>query len=196
MAIPFHCRCGTVQGEIEPGAVYARAVCYCRDCQAFARALGREREALDPNGGTDVVAMLPAGLRFTAGRGQVACLSLSPKGLLRWHSACCDTPIGNTSRNPRLPYVGVLASCLADTANLDAALGPPRIALNTASALGEVAATPVRAALGILRIMSGVLRAKLSGRHGDNPFFDAATSRPIAEPRVLTRQERADAEHP
>jgi hypothetical protein len=196
MAIPFHCRCGTVQGEIEPGAVYARAVCYCRDCQAFARALGCEQEALDPNGGTDVVAMLPAGLRFTAGRGQVACLSLSSKGLLRWHSACCDTPIGNTSRNPRLPYVGVLASCMADVAALDAAIWPPRIALNTASALGEVAATPVRAAIGVVRIMSGVLRAKLSGRHRANPFFDAATSRPIAEPRVLTRQERADAEHP
>lgn len=195
MAIPFHCRCGTVQGEIEPGAVYARAVCYCRDCQAFARALGRGQEVLDPNGGTDIVAMLPAGLHFTAGIEQVACLSLSPKGLLRWHSACCNTPIGNTSRDPKLPYVGVLARCM-DVAPgvLDAAIGPPRIALNTASARGQVAATPVRAALGIVRIMWGVLRAKLSGRHRDNPFFDAATSRPMAEPRVLTRQERAEAE--
>lgn len=188
MAIPFHCRCGTVQGEIEPGAVYARAVCYCRDCQAFARALGREQEVLDPNGGTDIVAMAPDGLRFTAGSGQVACLSLSPKGLLRWHSACCNTPIGNTSRDPKLPYVGVLARCMDVAPDvLDAAIGPPRIALNTASARGEVAATPVRAAFGIVRIMWGVLRAKLSGRHRDNPFFDPATSLPMAEPRVLTR---------
>lgn len=195
MAIPFRCRCGRLQGEIEPAAAYARAVCYCRDCQAFARALDREQDVLDPKGGTDMVAMLPAGVRFTAGHDQVACLSLSPKGLLRWHSACCQTPFANTPRDPKLPYVGVLASCMAgEPGTLDAAFGPPRIALNTASARGEVAATPVRTALGIVRIMWGVLRARLGGRHRDNPFFDPATSQPVVEPRVLTRQQRAEAE--
>lgn len=195
MTIPFHCRCGTLQGQIEPADAYTRAVCYCRDCQAFARALGREQDVLDASGGSDIVAMLPAGVRFTAGREQVVCLSLSPKGLLRWHSACCNTPIGNTSRSPKLPYVGVLSSCMAGAPGaVDAAFGPPRIALNTGSARGEVAATPVRTVLGVMRIMWGVLRARLSGRHRDNPFFDMATSQPVAEPRVLTRQERAEAE--
>ena len=102
MAIAFRCRCGKLQGEIEPAAAYLRAVCYCSDCQAFARALDREKDALDPNGGTDVVALRPDGLRFTAGREQVTCLSLSPKGLLRWHSACCRTPFANTPREPKL----------------------------------------------------------------------------------------------
>ena len=195
MAVTFRCRCGALQGRIEPADAYARAVCYCRDCQAFARALDREPDALDPQGGTDIIAMLPAGLRFTEGRGQLTCLSLSPKGLLRWHSACCNTPIGNTSRSPTMPYVGVLTTCIAaEPRVLDATFGPPRIALNTASARGEVAATPVRAVLGVMRIMWGVLRARLNGRYRDNPFFDMATSQPVSGPRVLTQQERAEAE--
>lgn len=195
MAISFRCRCGALQGEVEPAAAYLRAVCYCRDCQAFARALDREQDVLDSKGGTDIVALRPSGVRFTAGREQVACLSLSPKGLLRWHSACCRTPFANTPRDPKLPYVGVLASCMAaEPGALDAAFGPRRMALGTDSARGEVAATPVRTVLGVVRIMWGVLRARLSGRHRDNPFFDMATAQPVAEPRVLTRQERAEAE--
>ena len=195
MAISFRCRCGKLQGEIEPDAAYLRAVCYCRDCQAFARALDREQDVLDPKGGTDIVALRPSGVRFTTGRDQVACLSLSPKGLLRWHSACCQTPFANTPRDPKLPYVGVLASCMAgDPGTLDAAFGSPRMALGTDSARGEVAATPVGTTLGVVRIMWGVLWAKLGGGQRANPFFDMATSQPIVEPRVLTRQERAEAE--
>lgn len=193
MTIPFRCQCGTLQGDIEPTAAYARAVCYCRDCQTYARALERE-DVLNPAGGSDIVAMWPAGWRFSAGREQVACLSLSPKGLLRWHSACCNTPIANTPRNPKLPYAGVLAGCIAEAPGaLDATVGPARIALNTGSARGEVAATPMRAALGLVRILWGMLRARLSGRHRTNPFFDVASGRPVAEPRVLTREERTAA---
>lgn len=194
MTIPFRCRCGKLQGQVESADAYARAVCYCRDCQAFARVLEREQDVLDAHAGTDIVAMLPAGLRFGAGEEQLACLSLSPKGPLRWYSACCNTPIGNTSRNPKLPYVGMLSSCMeGESGVLDASFGPSRIALNTGSARGEVAATPVRAVFGVMRIMWGVLRARLGGRYRDNPFFGMATLQPLTEPRVLTRQQRAEA---
>jgi hypothetical protein len=193
MTIPFQCRCGALRGEIEPRDAYVRATCYCSDCQTFARALGRGQDALDLDGGTDIVAMLPAGFRIIAGSEQLACLSLSPKGLLRWHSACCDTPIANTPRDPKLPYVGVLGSCMAGSADaLDAAFGPSRIALNVSSAQSEVKATPLRSGIGLLRIFSGVLRAKLNGRFRDNPFFRHGTSEPASEPRILTREERAE----
>lgn len=192
MPIPFQCRCGTLRGEIEPRDAYIRATCYCSDCQTFARALGRDRDVLDPKGGTDIVAMLPAGFRITAGSEQLACLSLSPKGLLRWHSACCNTPIANTPRSPKLPYAGVLGSCMAGGPEaLDAAFGPSHIAFNVASAQGEVKATPVHTGVGLLRIMWGVLRARISGRSRDNPFFRRGTSDPVSEPRILTREERA-----
>src|SRR3546814_16973924 len=108
MSIGFQCRCGSLRGEIEPRHAFLRARCYCLDCQAFAHALGRGHETLGGQGGSDVVAMLPAGLRFTAGSEHLACLSLSPQGLLRWHASCCNTAIANTPRNPKFPYVGVL----------------------------------------------------------------------------------------
>ena len=191
MAIPFQCRCGALRGEIEPRDAYARARCYCRDCRAFARVLGRE-DVLDAHGGVDIVAMLPAGLRFTDGAAQLACLSLGPKGLLRWHARCCGTPIANTPRDANVAYAGMLGSCLEQEA-LAAAVGPSRIALNVASARGPVAATPLRTTLGVLRIMRGILFARLRGRHRHNPFFVAGTAQPVAEPRVRTRAERAAA---
>lgn len=191
MAIAFHCRCGSLRGEIEPGNVYARATCYCPDCQAFARTLERD-DVLDAEGGTDIVAMLPAGVRFTAGVEQLACLSLSPQGLLRWYARCCNTPIANTPRNPRMPYAGILGHCVNGSA-LATALGPSRIALNVKSARGQVSSTPLRTLVGVMRIMRGVLVARLGGRHRDNPFFAADPPRPIAEPRVLTLAERTAA---
>ena len=179
-----------MRGEIDPRNVYARATCYCRDCQAFARALGRE-DVLDGEGGTDIVAMLPAGVRFTAGIEQLACLSLSPKGLLRWYARCCDTPMANTPRDPKVAYVGILAHCLeGDRHELATAVGSSRIALNLKSARGQVAPTPLRTLLGVIRIMRGVLGARLRGRYRDNPFFAGQPPRPIAEPRVLTLAER------
>lgn len=188
--IPIRCRCGTLQGEIAPRDVYARATCYCRDCQAFARVLGRE-DVLDSHGGTDILPMLPAGLRLTAGSEHIACLSLGPRGLLRWHSACCDTPIANTPRDPKMPYVGVLACCVTGgTEVLDASFGPPRAALHARSALGQVKATPLLTGVGVVQIMWGMLRARLRGRHLDNPLFDAGTHQPVTTPRVLTREER------
>lgn len=190
MGIAFHCRCGSLRGEIEPRNVYARATCYCRDCQAFARSLQRE-DALDAEGGTDILAMLPAGVRFTDGIDQLACLSLSPKGLLRWYSRCCDTPMANTPRDPKMPYVGILGHCLqVDPDALASAVGPSRISLNAKSARGQVSSTPLRTFVGVMRIMLGVLVARFSGSHRDNPFFIDDPPRPIAEPRVLTLAER------
>ena len=194
MAVPFQCACGSVRGEVEPRAAYGRVTCYCRDCQAFARTLGRAGDVLDEHGGTDIVAMQPAGLRFTEGEDHVVCLSLSPKGTLRWHSACCDMPIANTGRNPKLPYVGLLAAGIsAAGADVDASFGRRRMVVNAGSAVGEVQSTRLRTALGVARVIAGVLAAKLRGGHRGNPFFAPDGTRPRAEPRILTREERAAA---
>lgn len=192
MTVAIRCRCGTLQGHVEPQQAYARAACYCRDCQAFARFLGREAEVLDANGGTDIVATLPASLRFTSGLDQLACMSLSPKGVLRWYAACCRSPIANTPRDPGIAYVGVVGDCLAaERGEKDAAFGPLRIALNAKSALGEVASTPLASFAGVLRIMRGLLGARLRGRHRDNPFFDPGSGEPVRTPHVLDKAARA-----
>jgi hypothetical protein len=51
-------------------------------------------------------------------------MSLGPKGLLRWYADSCRTPIGNTPRNPKLSYVGLVHGCLVGTpAEMDAVGG-------------------------------------------------------------------------
>ena len=53
--LPICCRCGHVRGiarEVSPSAGF-RFVCYCKDCQAFARFLDRP-DVLDAAGGTDI----------------------------------------------------------------------------------------------------------------------------------------------
>lgn len=184
------CRCGQVQGELDPRRAYARVTCYCRDCRAYARWLGGEG-LLDAAGGTDIVAMGPDGLRFTRGMDKLACMSLSPRGLLRWYAACCRTPLGNTPRNPTMFYLGVPTQGIAEPAEtVDAVFGPcHRIVLETQSATGAV--KPTRLALfgGTLRIFAGLIGARLRGRR-NALLFDAGEGRPIREPEVLSLEQR------
>ncbi|HET8746610.1 MAG TPA: DUF6151 family protein [Ramlibacter sp.] len=138
MAHRFQCACGKLQGEIRQPRHGVRAVCYCRDCQAYAHLLQRADQVLDASGGTDVVATPASNVAITAGREQLACVSLSPRGLLRWYAACCGTPIANTPRNWKLPYVGLVHTCLHQPDPLERSF--PRVALrvNTKSAHGPV----------------------------------------------------------
>lgn len=104
MDMPFRCDCGSLKGRLETRRSAGRARCYCRDCQAYARYLGREQALLDGNGGTEIIACVPGGVQFTVGVDRLACVSLGERGLLRWHAQCCRTPIGNTPRgSPQRP---------------------------------------------------------------------------------------------
>jgi hypothetical protein len=191
MSIRLRCRCGKLQGEVDETRVAARAVCYCKDCQAFARFLKAEDVVLDSAGGTEVEASLPVAVRFTAGLENLACMSLSPQGIYRWYASCCHTPVGNTPRDPKMPYVGLVRTCLdASAEDLDRALGRARFTANTGSAHGKVKATPLRAVFAVARIGAALLRARIGGSYRDNPFFDGAGA-PLRTPRVLTREERA-----
>jgi len=55
----LQCRCGTIKGWVGDTQSANRVVCYCRDCQAFARFLGQGSETLDAQGGSDVIQTLP-----------------------------------------------------------------------------------------------------------------------------------------
>lgn len=189
VTMQLQCRCGAVKGEMETARAYTRATCYCKDCRAYARFLGQPG-VLDASGGTDVVATAPAGVRITAGSEQIACMSLSPKGLLRWYASCCRTPLGNTSRDPKMPYVGLVTVCFAAAPEVvDAAFGPAgRIVLNTKSATAPVSPTTLGFIAGGLRIFSGLISARLR-RERATPFFDDS-GRPLREPEVISREQR------
>jgi len=180
MSIRLQCRCGKLQGAIDESGTYARATCYCKDCQAYAHWLGSPG-LLDANGGTDIVAMAPSKLHFTRGEEHLACVTLTGR-TLRWYAACCRTPLGNTARSPKVHYVGVPATCLAPAEAVDAVVGPAgRARANTGSATGRVRPTPIGMALAGARVAAGVLRARMRGlRH--TPFFDDASGRPVRPP--------------
>ena len=175
---------------MDTGRAYARATCYCKDCRAFARYLGQPG-VLDDRGGTDIVATAPAAVRFTAGSEHVTCMSLSPKGLLRWYASCCRTPLGNTPRDPKVLYAGLVTACFdAAPPAVDEAFGSrDRIVLNAGSATAPVRATPLAFLTGGLRILTGLIGARLR-RERTSPFFDAS-GRPLRKPEVISREQRA-----
>ena len=193
MTLPLKCRCGAVRGEMQPGRAYTRATCYCKDCRAYSRFLGQPG-VLDEAGGTDVVPTAPATVRLTNGVEHVACMSLSPKGTLRWYAACCHTPLGNMSRNTGIPYLGLVTSCLdATPQQLDATFGPARrCVINTASATSPVRARPLAFVRGGLGILAGMLAARVRGERG-SPFLDQ-DGQLLREPEVISREQRRELE--
>ena len=191
MTLELRCRCGKVQGTVDTHRAYARATCYCHDCQMYARHLNQSG-MMDAHGGTDIVAMNPQAVTFTAGEEHIAGVCLHEGGLLRWYAGCCRTPLANTPRDGKVAYVGVVAACLPDKAGLEAAFGSrDRIVLNAGSAMGEVRATPLAMAAGGLRIAGGILMAKLRGEV-PSLFFDAS-GQPHRTAHPLSPQERESA---
>ncbi len=198
--LPLRCSCGALRG-VARGVSAARGnrlLCYCDDCQSFAHFLGRADESLDTQGGTDIFQMSPARLEIAQGADQLACMRLTPKGLLRWYASCCRTPIGNTLHTPGVPFVGLILAC-ADPAgpSRDEALGPVRARVNTGFAKGDRAhlgANSRGSALILLRFGAIVLLARVRGAHKRSPFFDPRTGEPRAVPRVLSEQELREVE--
>jgi hypothetical protein len=189
---PLQCRCGTVRGVVSHRRRAVRAVCYCRDCQTFARWLGHPELTLDRDGGSDVIATAPGEVRFTDGLDSIACMSLSPRGLLRWYASCCRTPLGNTPRQRTTSYVGLLHDALAvDGASLDDTFGPILVRVQTDSAWNPVQRpSPWTALRSITGVVASILGARITGRYRHTPFFEA-DGKPIRTPLVIEPTERA-----
>jgi hypothetical protein len=197
--LPLRCACGALRGvlrAIEPAKVN-RVVCYCDDCQTFAHALGRA-DVLDPNGGSDIVQTSPARFEITAGAEHLACLRLREGGLLRWHTHCCRTPIGNTLAT-NVPFVGLIrGGCLdADEGGpTDAAIGPVRGRIQSRFARGD--RSGLRAHDGwstwmMIQVVRIILTARLRGDQRRSPFF-RPTGEIAVTPRVLSADELRSAE--
>ncbi|RYY98400.1 MAG: hypothetical protein EOO24_18560 [Comamonadaceae bacterium] len=170
----FQCRCGTVQGEIAHAQHGVRGTCYCTDCQAYAHVLGDVQRLLDAHGGTGIVAIRSADVRFTAGKEALACSSLSPRGLLRWSASCCNTPIANTPRTWKMPYAGMLEACLDRPDPVDRSWPVVQMRLNTKTAKGSPPpAEGFRGGLRFAGLMARIIRARLAGGYRTTPFFDA-----------------------
>lgn len=184
------CQCGGVQGSFTRSGRAIRLLCYCHDCQGFAHQLGQAKRVLDRRGGLDVLLTLPKNLTFTQGADQLACLRLTPGGLLRWHTRCCSTLIGSTLASPKLSFMGLSNTCLDLSAqSLDDVLGPVTAWSFTRGARGSP--RPTESGRGRLQAFAllSILRARLNGDYRHTPFFRPDTGAPVATPRVLTSEE-------
>lgn len=187
------CGCGKLRGVVSgvSPARGCRVVCYCDDCQAFARFLGRPG-VLDEWGGTDLFQVAPSSLTVEGDLSALACVRLSNRGMHRWYCGECKTPLGNTL-GPRVPFVGLIHSfCDHDAPGQgrDDVLGPPIGHVKTQFATKAVPPERREAALRALGRAARLLSTWwLTGAGAPSPFFDSE-GRPRAVPRVLTAEER------
>lgn len=191
--VDIACRCGAVTGRVSGASPrsFNRVVCYCDDCQAYAHHLGRA-DLLDAHGGSDIVALPPAALAFSAGQERIAGVRLTAKGVYRWYAGCCHTPLGNTV-GPAIPFVGLMTEAFTTGGQVaDALFGKPAGAIRGEFAVGG---PPPGCSKGIgvavmLRSIAKILGWRLTGRAWPHPFFDRATKKPIYPLSVLSREER------
>lgn len=196
--IPLRCACGTIRGTALAAAPSTgnHAICYCNDCQAFARFLGRP-DITDEQGGTDIFQMAPGRVRITAGADALACVRLSHKGLHRWYCRDCRTPIGNTV-SARVPFVGLIHTFMelpAGGRGPAELLGEPIVHGFKKYATGRIPPHPndistLRFFARSARLMATWL---LTGVASPSPFF-AKNGVPRSAPQVLTPEQRRDLE--
>jgi hypothetical protein len=190
--VPLRCRCGRVRGVARAVSSSSgfRFVCYCKDCQAFARFLERP-DVLDAAGGTDIFQMPPASVKLTDGTDALRSVRLSDKTrVLRWYADCCRTPIGNTADRSGFPIAAVIHSFMdheAEGRSRDEALGPALCRIFERSAVGPLPADapPAPSFRAFARRGTKMLAWWVRGLARPSPFFDERTRAPRAEPRLV-----------
>lgn len=191
--VDLRCACGAVKGVLSNAAQHGlnRVVCYCNDCQAFARFLGRD-DVMNARGGSDIAQAAPGQVCFTQGIDQLRSMRLSDKGILRWYTECCKTPAGNMLNSPKSPFVGFSVRFFAlEGADLDAAIGSAQGALWGMYAIGGCPeGVPMKAPLGvILRTVFRLFSNSVRNRGSRSPFW-TEDGKPISAARIMTAEER------
>ncbi|PCC75393.1 hypothetical protein SAMN02745121_03880 [Nannocystis exedens] len=194
-SLGLRCRCGAVRGVLSEASPRSgiHAVCYCRDCQAFARWLGGEG-LLDAAGGSEIFQTAPAQITLQTGQEQLRCVRLSAEGLHRWYVDCCRTPVANTMGDPRVPFAGLLVPFIAaDAPARERALGPVKARLFGRDATGPTPpGTPEKMAVtAIPRVLWLLGRGFVRRGAQPSPFFAPGAKLPRVTPQVLTAEERA-----
>lgn len=160
--------------------------CYCIDCQTAANVLGYQ-DSLDEWGGTSIFQTIPKYVEFVGGQAHLACLRLSPKGLLRWYASCCNAPLFTMLPNRQVAMAGFNTARVADA---DRAAFKPLAGVHAAKSARN--APPGLKDWGLTKafalILWRALKARLR-RDSGAPFFDRQ-GQPVVTPKVLTLDER------
>lgn len=193
--LSVRCTCGSFSATIGPVGpkIGCRIACLCDDCQAFAEFLERGDEILSPAGATEIYQTTPRRYRIESGVEHVACVSLKEKGLKRWYTTCCNTPIGNTMASAKIAFIGIPRLAISDTAEeLETKVGPVIAKVNGRFARGEMPSDAhAKAPLGMLaRWIRAGLGSQIRGEAKPHPLFNEDRT-PIVKARILTPAERA-----
>lgn len=182
--LPFSCDCGKLTGHLAGKAVKSgtHVLCFCRDCRSA------ELFALQPDpgaSGVDLFQVSPDLVTFDKGLEHLTAFSLKPDGILRWQARCCGAIMFNTLRNPRIAFASLRADRLADKSVLGPVVARAFVTKDGGKQGHE--------GLARLALRSGtrIGWALLTGKWRQTPFFDAETLKPVREPYVLAKAERA-----
>ena len=180
------CSCGKVEGQMQAKAAKmgTRIICYCKDCQAFPKILGTGDKYLDEYGGTDIFQIPISHLEITEGQDYIRCLRLTEKGMFRWYTECCKTPIGNTL-SAKWPFTGLIHSFMDAGGNRDATLGPVYAHVNK-TALRKPLPADRRQTGSFIVVLVKILGWKLKGLGKPNVFFDDKET-PIVAPKIVSQ---------
>jgi hypothetical protein len=186
--VTLRCDCGEVAGtahDVGPKSGN-RVVCCCDDCQAFAYYLNRNTSVLDQFGGTDVYQMTPSQISIEKGIGNLRCIKLRPKGLIRWYASCCNTPVANTVSGG-VPFVSVIHNFMRDNGVREKNLGSIQAYIQCRYAKKPPEFYPQYEGVSkgrLFGLLAKAAIARLRGRHRPNPFFDEKGN-PISEPVIV-----------
>ncbi|RZM71917.1 hypothetical protein C3B51_22190 [Pseudoalteromonas rubra] len=187
----LECRCGQVRGRIaaHPHWQGNRLTCYCKDCRAYLQHLERA-DCLNEFGGTDIYQVPPAHVTISQGQAQLACLQLTQRGVYRFYTQCCNTPVGNCF-SAFWPMVGIVGSFVLGP--LDEQVGPSEGSVYCRDALGrvpdELKGTRSHKAM-VLRLIAKLLAWKLCGKNSPSVFF--VNGEPCVVPQLLAPGSAAD----
>ncbi len=182
--LSFSCDCGALTGHITQQGVKSgtHVVCFCHDCRAAQLYFNQPDPAPGP---IEILQMAPEEIVIDTGAEHLAAMQLSPKGMLRWYAKCCSAPLATTPLTPKFPFAGFIVKRIPDASSL----GPVTTRGFVPGSNGKQSHEKVRyAAFGLLK---RVLKSRLSGSWKQTPFFKSETGAPVAQPTILTKEERA-----
>ena len=189
----IQCECGQFKAELMafPQNTPGRLVCYCDDCQTYLHHIGRA-DLLDQNGGTEVIPAYPQDMKITQGKENLKCVRLSPKGMFRFFTACCRTPIGNTRANS--PWIGLFRRVYTahEPSQLDRVFKSVKSRVFGRFAKGTApTGTPATFNFSaMLSVAPFLLQGTLFKKFKPSPFFLEDGMTPVVTAYVLSLEER------
>lgn len=190
--VNLKCACGNVKGELNiVPKTYFHVQCLCCDCQNFAHYLRQQNTLLDEHGGTELFQTYPAHIKITKGEEHITCVQSYEKGLYRWHTQCCNTPIGNTMTSPKVPFIGIPVNFMhfSSEQEKNAVLGPITLKAFGKYAVGGISNMPEDAheklPLSFMpKVLGFMLKGFLGKKYTPSPFFK--DGKPITKASLMS----------